>query len=626
MKRGWRWIAVGLAFWILTLHATPQMPYNNVAFPAAVLTATSQTSTPIILHPGISPGTGSFSAGSVTVTGVALTTATFAVLVQKTPGGPYLATAIEACGVPGTFTTTVTATASGCYEFNLQGAIAVEFQTSGTFTATSISLAMTASPNGQISRGGASGSGGATGATGATGPTGATGATGTNGTAGATGSTGPAGSTGATGATGTNGTNGTNGSTGATGATGATGSTGATGATGTTTGTAGGDLGGTYPNPTVTQIEGGVIPLSAVVIGTNGSGQPTAPTTTGTGNVVLQTSPTFLTSMVVPLMLAGNSGNTTATLTGSLGGANGTVNINGGSSANTGTGTINLIGENSAASTANGTVALTGGLGTGTNALTFAGAGTASAHNGSVSIFGGDGSANGSSSTNLVNVIPNNAQSHSFFSFYNLQPYSAGQTGAGSTRLVTQATTDSNGYVNPIFGELVAYNTGNSTSTSLMEHAFEGCVNSSGVWIIVSPCPLTVVHDYVFHYSLTGGTNYTIEDTVFNPTTDTSANSIHQFYIPVKFENPIQFFQTTAPVASSCGGGTVAAGGTDNVFKVTGITAATACTITFNIGVHQGVCVGNTSTGIATGPTTATTSLVTFGMAALTGTLYAVCY
>lgn len=132
-------------------------PYSNNVFPAQSFTATAQTGAVIQLNGQQI----SYGAGTITVTGTALTTVTFAVQGSSDGGVTYYALPISAVASPGTTpTTTVTATASGLYQVSLVGITHVKFVTSGTFTATSVSLALTATPNFAISRNGGSSSGG----------------------------------------------------------------------------------------------------------------------------------------------------------------------------------------------------------------------------------------------------------------------------------------------------------------------------------------------------------------------------------------------------------------------------------------------------------------------------------
>lgn len=86
------------------------------------------------------------------------------------------------------------------------------------------------------------------------------------------------------------------------------------------------------------------------------------------------------------------------------------------------------------------------------------------------------------------------------------------------------------------------------------------------------------------------------------------------------------FSTASIPTITSCGSGTLVTGSTDNKGQITGITAATGCTITFGTPLPAApACSFSTSTGIAAGgiPTTAA---VTTTMAVFTGTLGYVCF
>lgn len=137
-------------------------PYSIGSFAAQNFTATNTTGAAIALN-GLASGTStvgsSFASANITVTGSGLTTATFGVQGSSDLGVTYYPLLITNVSVPGaTPATTATVTANGLYQVSLAGLTHVRFVTSGTFTAASLSLKLSASPN-AISRGNSTGTG-----------------------------------------------------------------------------------------------------------------------------------------------------------------------------------------------------------------------------------------------------------------------------------------------------------------------------------------------------------------------------------------------------------------------------------------------------------------------------------
>lgn len=137
-------------------------PYSNTVFATQTFTATGQTGTPLQLNGLVVTSTvgSAFASGTITLTGSSLTVATFSVQGSADNGKTYFPLAVVDVSNPGTITTTVVATANGLYQVSLAGITHIRFVTSGTFTATNISLTLTASPNAQWASRSSNGSGG----------------------------------------------------------------------------------------------------------------------------------------------------------------------------------------------------------------------------------------------------------------------------------------------------------------------------------------------------------------------------------------------------------------------------------------------------------------------------------
>ncbi len=202
-------------------------------------------------------------------------------------------------------------------------------------------------------------------------------------------------------------------------------------------------------------------------------------------------------------------------------------------------------------------------------------------------------------------------------------------TGAADTGLVA-STESPNWYLD--FGQIRTHSTGALTLQRDFRikpntHAFSGAstITDAATFAIDGP-PL-------------GGTNATITNAsgIYIPT-EALTNTTNGYGINVatpsgatsNFAARIAgdiLFAGTAPSISSCGSGTIVTGSTDHKGQVSGITTATACTITFSqtLGAAP-TCTFTTDAGITPTIGTITTAAVTTAMTSLTGTLYYQCF
>ena len=141
----------GLIAFVLSISCAFAQVQNT--FGAVVMTATNQTSAvlPFTQYSNVTNIPVSYTSGTLTITGTALTTATVGVL-GSSDNVNYFPINISSITTPSTVATTTTVTANGLYQVVLTGLVGIKFVTSGTFTATNISIVLTANQNAIVAR------------------------------------------------------------------------------------------------------------------------------------------------------------------------------------------------------------------------------------------------------------------------------------------------------------------------------------------------------------------------------------------------------------------------------------------------------------------------------------------
>lgn len=177
------------------------------------------------------------------------------------------------------------------------------------------------------------------------------------------------------------------------------------------------------------------------------------------------------------------------------------------------------------------------------------------------------------------------------------------------------------------------YSAINAVGTSFVYEpgSFVNCSPNAQIDVMDSNCNSSVrfsaTTNAANYLSLAGGTTGNAATiTATGSDTNVSLNLLTKGTGVTKFVSDVQF-AGNAPAVTSCGSGTLTTGSKDHKGSVTGITAATACTITFSQALATApACTFSDSAGTAVGISSISTAAVTTTMTALTGSLYYICF